>query len=138
MLHLLLVCFYPANGKHYLIETSDNSGEAVSGVDYLDYAEPGCIELRKRFSMTCVKEGEEEVDQPNCLKRKIKRVESRRECQKKCANFNLDQKRGKRCLYYIWTRGQPSCNVIIQKEEGQAIHVCQSPILQSRTFQCIE
>ena len=26
---------------------------------------------------------EEEVDQPNCLKRKIKRVESGRECQKK-------------------------------------------------------
>ena len=53
-LRLFLVCFYPANGKHYLIETSDNSGEAALGVDY---AEPGCIELRKRFSMTCVKEG---------------------------------------------------------------------------------
>ena len=56
-LHLLLICFYLAIGKHYLIETSDNSRGAASGVDYVDYAEPGCIELRKRFSMTCVKEG---------------------------------------------------------------------------------
>ena len=56
MLSLLLmfVYFYQADGNHYLIETSDNSGEAALGVDY---AEPGCIELRKRFSMTCVKEG---------------------------------------------------------------------------------
>ena len=51
---LLFVYFYPADGNHYLIETSDNSEEAGSG---MDYAEPGCIELRTRFSVSCVREG---------------------------------------------------------------------------------
>ena len=53
---VMFVYVYPADGNHYLIETetSDNSKEAVSG---MDYAEPGCIELRTRFSVSCAKEG---------------------------------------------------------------------------------
>ena len=53
---LMFDYFYPADGNHYLIETetSDNSEETVSGVDY---AEPGCIELRTSFSVSCAKEG---------------------------------------------------------------------------------
>lgn len=56
MLSLLLmfVYFSTADGNHYLIETSDNTGEAVLG---MDYAEPGCIEERTTFSVSCVKEG---------------------------------------------------------------------------------
>ena len=52
---LLFVYFYSADGNHYLIETSDNSEEAVSAG--MDYAEPGCIELPTRFSVSCVREG---------------------------------------------------------------------------------
>ena len=53
---LMYVCFYLADGNHYLIETSDNSKEAgsVSGVNY---AEPGCIELTTDFAISCVNEG---------------------------------------------------------------------------------
>ena len=51
---LFFVYFYPADGNYYLIETSDSSEEAVSGVDY---EEPGCVELRTRFAVSCAKEG---------------------------------------------------------------------------------
>ena len=50
----MLLCFFPADGNHYLIETSDNSKEAGSGSE-ADYAEPGCIELPTDFSVSCVK-----------------------------------------------------------------------------------
>ena len=50
----MLLCFFPADGNHYLVETIDNSKEAGSGSE-ADYAEPGCIELPTDFSVSCVK-----------------------------------------------------------------------------------
>mgnify|MGYP001402721378 FL=1 len=50
----MFVYFSTADGNHYLIETSDDTGEAVLG---MDYAEPGCIEERTTFSVSCVREG---------------------------------------------------------------------------------
>ena len=74
-------------------------------------------------------------------------------CFEQCANFNLDQTRGQRCLYYSYTRGLVSyhlaltlfkviskisrCNVIIQQKVGQAIHACKRPQLQSTYIQCV-
>ena len=53
-LFLMFVYFSTAVGTHYLIETSDDTGEAVLG---MDYAEPDCIEERITFSVSCVREG---------------------------------------------------------------------------------
>ena len=52
----MFVCFYLADGNHYLIETSDNSEEAGSVLG-VDYAEPGCIDLTTDFAISCVNEG---------------------------------------------------------------------------------
>lgn len=98
---LMIVCFYLADGNHYLIETSDNSEEAgsVSGVDY---AEPGCVKLTTDFAISCVNDGSvhkfsflfdtdfiyisREVDQPNCSEREIKGLELR---EVHCLKSNL-------------------------------------------------
>ena len=49
---LMVVCLYPVNGNHYLIETSDSQEEPGAEADY---PEPGCIELKTDFAVSCVK-----------------------------------------------------------------------------------
>ena len=60
-------------------------------------------------------------------------------CFEQCANYNLDQKKGKRCLYYGWTPAifGLSCKVIIQQKEEEAIHVCKIYQFHTRSLQCV-